>query len=149
MSTEGVRKAFHKELCPEKKKNHFERKGKKPVTSNRAIFNIKSSWAETFLPTFMEVFLSLCIRECMCVGCTNRLWGAGPKAEMYKTELDQTSSCCPVHPTASPSLTQPVLTYFYWQLSWNESWANVLLLITAYMSSQFCSFHLAMNLQWT
>lgn len=38
-------------------------------------------------------------------GCAKGSWGAALKGEMYKTELNLTISCCPVHPTAGPVLT--------------------------------------------
>lgn len=70
--------------------------------------------------------------------------GCGVKslgAKMYKRELDQTTSCCPVHLAAEPALVQPVLTHFYWLLDSLEMRAGQMLVPSS------VGFHLAMNLQ--
>lgn len=110
MSTEDDRTAFCKEICQEKKSVQKKRKNTWLLITE-VIFNIKSSQPVIFSQTFMEAFLSLYIYECAfgwvhkgVVGCSSL------EGEMYKRELDLTTSCCPVHLTAGTSPPSTILT---------------------------------------
>lgn len=148
MSTEDDRTAFCKEICQEKKSVQKKRKNTWLLITE-VIFNIKSSQPVIFSQTFMEALLSLYIYECAfgwvhkgVVGCSSL------EGEMYKRELDLTTSCCPVHLTAGTSPLQPswhVLPHYLTLLKWDQGKC----LVTSYCCYQFWSFSLAMNLPWT
>lgn len=147
MSTENDRRVLCKELCQEKKKSLWNERKKTWLLVTEARFTIKSSQPAALFAAFTEAFLSLCMCECVW-GCTR---GTALRAEMCETELDQTLSCCPFHPTAEPAVAQLVLTPFYWFLHSFGMRAGQLfgyLLLLLCISSS-AGFHLAVNLQWT